>query len=58
MFYGEGKAELVSLLDRDIQFGKVFYGGDDRGYVGCVKMAYRKEEIKQFVEQIKKRYDA
>lgn len=58
MFYGEGKAELVSLLDRDIQFGKVFYGGDDRGYVGCVKRAYRKEEIEQFVEQIKKRYDA
>lgn len=58
MFYGDGKSELVSALERDIRLGKVFYGGGDSGYVGCVEMAYRKEEIEQIIEQIKKRYDA
>lgn len=57
MFYGEGKLELVEQLREDIRAKKVFYGGADDGYVGCVRGAYSRKEIEQFVEQIKKRYD-
>lgn len=58
MFYGEGKSELVEQLSEGIRQKKVFHGGAGDGYVGCVKGAYTQEEIEQFVEQIKKRYDA
>lgn len=56
VFYGEGKAELVGLLDSDIKKGRVFYGGGDCGYIGAAKHAYSKTEIQQFVERIIKQY--
>lgn len=58
MYFGEGKSELVERLAEDIRQKKVFHGGGDRGYIGSVKGAYPQEEIEQFVNQIKERYDA
>ena len=58
MFYGEGKSELVECMAEDVRLGKVFHGGVENGYVGCVDGAYSQEEIEQFVNQIKERYDA
>ncbi len=57
VFYGEGKSELVERLSEVIRQNKVFHGGGDNGYIGSVKGAYKQEEIEQFVNQIKERYD-
>lgn len=58
MFYGDGKSELVNRFAEDIRQKKIFHGGGERGYMGSVKGAYNQEEIEQFVNQIKERYDA
>ena len=58
MFYGEGKLELVEQLAEDIHNGNVFHGGTENGYIGCVNNTYSQEEIEQFVNQIKERYDS
>lgn len=52
MYYGEGKAELSLMLAEDIQQGKVFHGGGDNGYIGCVKDAYDEAGIDRFVKDI------
>lgn len=52
MFYGEGKAKLVKLLEEDISKKKVFHGGGDNGYIGTVQYAYDKTEIEEFIKQI------
>lgn len=56
VFYGEGKAELVSLLGSEIKEGKVFHGGGNCGFIGAAKHAYGKTEIQQFVERIIQQY--
>lgn len=56
MYYGEGKAELVTDLSEDISMNIVFHGGSDKGYIGCTRGAYGKKEIEQFVKQIIDRY--
>ena len=55
-FYGEGKDELVNLLDKEIKKGIVYHGGGDNGYIGCVKGAYDNNLIIKFVEQIINKY--
>lgn len=57
MFYGEGKAELVSLLANDISQKRVFHGGGDNGYIGTVQNAFDKTEIEQFVNKLIKKYE-
>lgn len=57
VFYGEGKAELVTMLGEDIKQKKVYHGGGDKGYVGCVKGRYEKKRIQIFVEQIINKYE-
>lgn len=52
MYYGEGKAELSLMLAEDIQQGKVFHGGGDNGYIGCVRGAYDEAGIDRFVKDI------
>lgn len=57
MYYGEGKAKLVKQLENEIKQKKVFHGGGDCGYIGCVENAFSVEEINLFVEQIIKEYE-
>lgn len=57
MFYGEGKAELVKILKDEIAEKKVFYGGGDKGYIGCIRHAFSKEDIETFVNQVKQEYE-
>ena len=57
MFYGEGKADLVSLLAKDIQQKKVFHGGGNNGYIGSVQYAFDRKEIEQFVDIKVKKYE-
>ena len=52
MYYGDGKAELSLMLAEDIQQGKVFHGGGDNGYIGCVKDAYDEAGIDKYVKDI------
>ena len=56
-FYGEGKAQLVAQLREEITQNKVYYGGGEKGFIGCVRNAYSRDEIFHFVEQIKKGYE-
>ena len=56
MYYGEGKCSLVQHFYHEITQKKVFYGGGEKGYIGCVKHAYSKVEIEQIVEYIIKEY--
>lgn len=58
VFYGEGKAELVDLLGEDIKQKKIYHGGGDKGYVGCVKGGYDEKRIQMFVEQIINKYES
>ncbi len=58
MFYGEGKSELVQRFAEEIEKREVFHGGGEKGYIGCVKGAFNENEIEQFVNQIRERYDA
>ena len=57
MFYGEGKKDLAELLKEAISQKKVFHGGGDNGYIGCVRQAFSKEEIETFVNQLKQKYE-
>ena len=57
MFYGEGTAELVKLLAKDILQKKVFHGGGNNGYIGTVQHAYDWKEIEQFVNKVIKEYE-
>lgn len=57
MFYGEGKAELTEMFEEEIMQKKVFHGGGDNGYIGCVKGAYCSVRLEQFVRQIKSEYE-
>lgn len=56
MYYGEGKAELVKQFASDIEQKKIFHGGGENGYIGCVENAYSKEQVEQLVERIIKEY--
>lgn len=56
-FYGEDKEKILHLLTNDILQHKIFHGGGNQGYIGSVKHAYSKDEIQQFVEQVKKMYE-
>lgn len=56
-FYGEGKTELVNLLEEDVAQKKLYYGGRKNGFVGSVNNVYSPKEISHFVEQVKKRYE-
>ena len=56
MYYGDGKAELVVMLVEEIRRGKVYHGGGDGGYIGCVKGAYEENSIEKLVEQIINKY--
>lgn len=57
IFYGEGTAELVSLLAKDIHQKKVFYGGGDNGYIGTMQHAFSKEQIERFVIYLIQKYE-
>ena len=57
MFYGEGKKDLAELLKDAILQGKVFHGGGDNGYIGCIRQAFSKEEIETFVNELKQKYE-
>lgn len=57
MYYGEGKAALVKQLEGEIKQKKVFHGGGDCGYIGCVKEAYSQAEIEQFIKKVTKQYE-
>lgn len=57
LFYGEGTAKLVSVLAKEIQQGKVYYGGGVNGYVGIVQNACDKREIEQYVNIIIRQYE-
>lgn len=56
IFFGDGKANLVSALAADLNQGKVFHGGGDNGYLGAVKGVFSIFEINQYVNKIKKEY--
>ena len=57
MFYGDGKAELVSVFAEDIKKKKVFHGGGENGYIGAVNNAFTQREIAQIIEIIKQKYE-
>lgn len=57
IYYGEGKAALVKQLESEIKQKKVFHGGGDCGYIGCVKEAYSQAEIEQFIKKVTKQYE-
>lgn len=57
MFYGDGKAELVSVFAEDIKKKKVFHGGGENGYIGAVNNAFTQREITQIIEIIKQKYE-
>jgi len=57
MYYGEGKSRLVQHFYNEITQKKVFYGGGENGYIGCVKDAFSQVEIEQFVKQIIRKYE-
>lgn len=56
MFYGDGKSELVIQYANEITQKKVFHGGGNNGYIGCVENAYSKMQIGHLIEQIIKDY--
>lgn len=56
MYYGEGKAELVKQFASEIEQKKVFYGGGVNGYIGSVRHAFCKEDIRRFVKDIRRDY--
>lgn len=57
VFYGEGKAELVSMWSEDIESRKVYHGGGYTGYIGAARGAFPTKEIYQFINLIKQRYE-
>lgn len=57
MFYGAGKTELVNSFCSAIIQKKVFHGGGDRGYIGCVKYAFSTDDIMKFVGKMKEKYE-
>ena len=56
-FYGEGKTELVRSFDDLISQGKLYHGGGDKGYIGSCRGAFSANEILEFVNKIKQRYE-
>lgn len=56
-YYGEGKAHLVELLAADIEAGRVYHGGGEKGYIGTSINAYSKEQIDSFVNHIKREHE-
>lgn len=57
VFYGDGKAQLVSELSCDIASKRVYHGGGDNGYIGATKNTFTKQQILGFVNKIKMRYE-
>lgn len=53
MYYGEDINELVTLCQAHIKEKRVFYGGGANGYLGTVKNAFTKEELKYITQQIR-----
>ena len=45
IYYGVGKASLVSYFKDEIASGKMFHGGGDCGFIGTVRSVYSKEDI-------------
>ena len=57
MFYGDGKSDLVKLFNNEVECGKLFHGGGEKGYVGSFEFAYSINDIKKIVELIKDIYE-
>lgn len=57
VFYGDGKEALVAEMAGSAGAGNVYYGGGESGFIGVAKGAFSQEEIRSFVEIIKKRYE-
>ena len=56
VYYGEGKADIVTTLAGDIAMQRVYHGGGNNGYIGAVRGIYSKQKINQFVREIKNKY--
>lgn len=57
VFYGDGKEALVAEMADGVRAGCVYCGGGKYGYIGAIKGAFPREDIKDFVEMIKLRYE-
>ncbi len=51
-YYGEGVSELQTMFQEAIHENKIYYGGGDKGYLGCDKGSFSKDQIVQLVNKI------
>lgn len=56
MYYGEDSHLLVTEFAKEIESGKMFYGGSENGYVGTVQNEYSLSTLIGFIERIKNIY--
>lgn len=55
-YYGEGKAELVYLLENEIKQKRVYHGGGENGFIGASKGVFPSRHIFSFVDIIRQKY--
>lgn len=56
VYYGKDVDKLVTLYHVYIKEKRIFYGGGVNGFLGTVKGAFTKEELKHIIQQIKLHY--
>ncbi|WP_299231184.1 hypothetical protein [uncultured Bacteroides sp.] len=52
MYYGYKSKHIKEYYNEEYQKGKLFFGGGDNGYIGCIKNIYEEQEINQFINTI------
>ena len=53
MYYGEGAKSVREMFAAELHQGKLFYGGDDNGYIGIKQECCSAAEITEMIERIK-----
>ena len=52
MYYGYKSKKIRELYKEEYKKGKLFFGGGDNGYIGCIRKIYTEQEINQFIRTI------
>lgn len=52
MYYGYKSKRIREFYNEEYKKGKLFFGGGDNGYIGCIKNIYTELEINQFIKTI------
>lgn len=53
-YYGKGKHDLTAVFEQDLKLCKMYHGGGDDGFIGCVAGYYSPERICELIVDIKK----